>query len=57
MNIEHDRSDEHNCSCDILPKRNSFRSFNDMIHKASFHCLESSDTKIDVKSIKIDNIK
>ena len=51
------RSDEHDCSCDRLPNKNSLRSFNSLIHKAALHCLEHPDNKIDVNSIKIDKLK
>ena len=57
VHLVHGRSDEHNCSCDILPKKNSLRSFNNLLRKAAIHCLENPDTTIDVDKIRIDKIK
>ena len=51
------RSDEHDCSCDNLPENNLLRPFNELLRKAGSPCLDNPDTKIDVKSIMIDNVK
>ena len=57
LNVNFARSDEHDCSCDNLPENNLLRPFNELLRKAGSPCLDNPDTKIDVKSIMIDNVK